>query len=205
MSAPLIVFPKSFPRPDAVRALIEFGMAHAPDGTEVHVKSRALRKTWHVDGFGVGFSTRAGAARAFPDREPYPRTDWGTYLCSARAYRDAGADEMCKLAPGSRWLVTMTIPTPEAYSSMSFPLEHVYPGKRDSSAPWPRIGFLSWEDDVVHTAAHEAQHLVQFVNGSSCSEIEAEEVACRRLREWRDLGAVDDGPPATLHCYAVTP
>ena len=182
---PTITFPKSFPRSDKVRELIEFGAAGAPEGTEIHVKSRPLRHTWHVEGFGVGFSTRAAAARAFPGREPYPLTDWGPYFTSGYAYVDAVNDEMTRLQPDSLWLFTLTIPTPEAYSANSWPYDHVYPGKRSSSAPWPHLHLSCWQEDVVSAAAHEAQHLVQFRDGLPHSEMEAEEAALDRLREWQ--------------------
>lgn len=172
----IITIPKSCRHDhDELRALITAGFVDAPDNVEVHVKSRARRMVWEAfsDGHTIRSNRRRDDGRTW---HRVPALPEHPVLCSGRAY--AGVPDIGRVSPRIRWLVTLTIPTPDAYATNTWPHEHVYPGKRDSSAPWPRAMFEGWRDDVLHTAAHEARHVHQFANGFSCSEMDAERYAC---------------------------
>lgn len=177
--SPHITIPKSCRHDHAeLTALIVAGFVDAPDGVEVHVKSRQRRMVWEAfsDGHTIRSNRRRSDGRTW---HRVPALPDHPVLCSGYAYQ--GIPDMARVAPGARYLVTLTIPTPAAYASNTWPHEHVYPGKRESSAPWPRAMLLRWQDDVLHTAAHEARHVRQFADGFSCSEMDAEDYACSIL------------------------
>lgn len=197
---------------DELRDLIGFGMAELDESTEVHVKARNVRFRYEVSyrkpkELGGGF-VRAGGARSvlverFGAENVRRLQDWGPYWCSGLAYH--GVPGIARVERGTLQLVTLTIPNPAAYACNTFPFEHVYPGKRASSAPWPRASFVEWRDDVVHTSAHEARHVLQHMNGEPTGEMEAERYACERLMWWRltQPGKIGDHHPFLTICDAA--
>lgn len=179
MSEPRITIPKSVKHDhDHLRRLLLIGMAELYDDVEVHVKARNVRYRYEcsIPGRNHG-GHRASLVQRYGAENVRRVTDWGPYLCSGVAYH--GIPGIARVEPGTKWLVTLTIPNPEAYGCNTWPMVHVYPGK--TSAAWPRCTFERWEDDVVHTAAHEARHVLQFQAGDPCSEVDAEKYAERAL------------------------
>lgn len=83
------------------------------------------------------------------------------------------------MAPGTRWLVTIHMPTT--------PAEHVYPQTHTDhrAISMPEITVGDWREHLLSVAAHEAFHLIQFQRGWSASEVEAERHARRMIARWR--------------------
>lgn len=192
-----IVIPKTCPHDhDQLRDLIAYAMDEA-ESVEVHVKSRHPKYVWkwreNLTAYGSDGTVVHGRGDVTSNRKPAdlsPRdaatlrrvVHHDAYWCSGRAY--GGIPGMANVSPSVRYLVTLTIPTPDAYDVNVFPYDHVYPGKRSSSRDWPHALFERWEHDVVHTAAHEARHVIQFATGAPGSEMDAERYARERLAAW---------------------
>lgn len=204
MNAPRIFITKSVKHDHAaLRELILFGMHELDDETEIHVKARNVKHRHEVTyrrpaELGGGL-VRAGGPRSvlierYGKENVRKVTDWGPYWCTGVAYW--GVPAMASVEHCTQQLVTLTVPNPAAYACNTFPHGHVYPGKERSSAPWPRTTFTRWEHDVIHTAAHEARHVLQYMRNESRGEMEAERYALCRLVEWK-LNA--DGPIANDH------
>lgn len=67
---------------------------------------------------------------------------------------------------------------------------HPYGGKGS-----PLIEMRDWREGLVALAAHEFEHIRQFDNGLSRSEVQAEKVAAKRLAEYRKMRAERPGRP----------
>lgn len=97
---------------------------------------------------------------------------------SGSAYRGPAGNVL----GSARYLITMRIPN----ECGPFPVfDRCYPGKNESTAKWPRYDFHSWQECLVHLAAHEGAHTRQTDEGRSHSEMDAERRATAVLRKWR--------------------
>jgi hypothetical protein len=96
-------------------------------------------------------------------------------------------------APRSaRWLVTIRIGI-----ETEFPFDNVwaYPKRRGGKTVLvqhayggigsPKIVYNDWREGLVGVAAHELNHVRQFMNGSPRSEVRCERAALRVLQAWR--------------------
>ncbi len=82
----------------------------------------------------------------------------------------------------ARALISIRIPRPNNHRLPRYGETY---HNRPSRADWPVYDVLSWQDDVVFLAAHEARHIVQFHDRLTCSEIDCERRAKATLRAWR--------------------
>jgi hypothetical protein len=152
---------------------------------EIHVRAARPQRAWRVR--LAGGRTRSFARRkdavAFRDRHggeltahDRVRHTWIT----GRAYD--GVPSIARVATGIRYLVTLRVPVDrDGLPSGRYP--RVWRYARYATAPSER--FADWQEEVVHAAAHEGRHVVQFATGLSRSEIDAEHAACAVLAQWR--------------------
>ena len=87
--------------------------------------------------------------------------------------------------PSVQSLVTLRIPTPYA---MTYPRlgVHYYRDEAEPRSPrWPVYDLRSWEEELLHLAAHEFQHVFQFATDSPISEIEAERMGADAVDHFR--------------------
>lgn len=140
---------------DEIRRLVEQGFEGVfADDVEVHVKAR-------------GVVRHAGRAR--------PR---GRGF-SGRAYR--GVPGIARVAPGCAYLVTMLIPAaPDAPTAHRYPYRWEHARSRRTGP----LVFESWQQELLHLAAHEARHIHQFRYARPASEADAEAWARARLDAW---------------------
>lgn len=168
---------------------------------EVHVKARSARQRvqWflpcscrtsgqinrpvagavlgHLDRSRVG-TLRACRRDRDPDevvRVPHPaRRDW-----SGRAY--SAVPSIANVRRGARYLVVVRGPGDpwnDPYPRMS----HYHRAKSAGA-----IELRSWQDEVLHLAAHEARHVWQFRTDAPRSEVDAECFAQQVLRRPKAL------------------
>lgn len=95
---------------------------------------------------------------------------------SGVAYLDKPSDAL----RSSAQVVTLSIPNGDP-TTLRYPRAWSYPGLVRA----PGCVYQDWQEELVHTAAHEAAHVRQFRRGRPCSEVEAERIAVRRLAAWR--------------------
>jgi hypothetical protein len=99
---------------------------------------------------------------------------------SGRAYR--GVPRVGRVAPGVAYLVTVLMPAaPDAHTARRYPYRWRYARFRRAEP----ITLRSWQEDLVHLAAHEARHIHQYRFGLPASELDAERWAAGRLAAWR--------------------
>jgi hypothetical protein len=99
---------------------------------------------------------------------------------SGRAYR--GVPRVGRVAPGVAYLVTLLMPaSADAPTARGYPYSWRYARFRRAEP----ITLRSWQEDLVHLAAHEARHIHQYRFRLSASELDAERWAAGRLEVWR--------------------
>lgn len=83
--------------------------------------------------------------------------------------------------PGAEVVVTISLPFAGDVNRVAYPWSWSYPGLKRA----PLVTFGSWQEELVHVAAHEAHHVRQYRRAGVQSEIAAERTAGRRLTAWR--------------------
>lgn len=168
--------------PDRVRPLIRRAFDRqdaAGRDVEVHVSRAEHRRVlWEVgcDGcgrpgnwvFGHRARTRKAARAACGNRaEPTKTVEDlpASVLFSGAAW--SGLPARARVAPATRWLVTLKLPDPDVGG---FPYEWIYHAAK--TAIHPVIG--SWDEALVYLAGHEARHVRQFIARLPQSEVDAE-------------------------------
>lgn len=192
---------------DAIRRIVRQGFDEI-DGpeVEVHVKALAPRVRWLVRcddvmcavnldqgkypqrwrGLagktrierGHVASTRAGALMCHGDEGDVVRcVDDRATDFSGRAYRRLPT--RARVNPRTRWLVTLK--TPLDLSDSPYPYRWIYHRAKTAGS----VELRSWREHLLHLAAHEARHLVQYRDGLPASEVDAECWARATLRRHR--------------------
>lgn len=190
---------------EEVRHILGDAFAQAPPGVEIHVKARRPRVTWRAvcnlpdclpvnwsDSYATGhwFTRRRDIERlvALGRHGPVERVVSPAGF-SGRAY--SGVPRMASVASGTRFLVTLHIPTDPARYAGPYPAVRKYPGLKTA----PPIPVHCWREELFALGAHEAFHIHQFVTGARVSEIDAEKAALRALGDWRAPGLEPEAPP----------
>lgn len=104
----------------------------------------------------------------------------GTEVYDARGRAYPGVPDGARVSMRTRYLVVLKVADHEAPTR--FPHEWLY-HRAKTAGP---VTFRSWREELFHLAAHEARHVVQFIEGLPCSEVDAEEWAHGSLRSWRE-------------------
>jgi hypothetical protein len=87
-----------------------------------------------------------------------------------------------RVGPGVAYLVTVLMPaSPDAATARGYPYHWRYARFRRAEP----IMLRSWQEDLVHLAAHEARHIHQYRFGLPASELDSERWAAGRLKVWR--------------------
>jgi hypothetical protein len=195
-----------------IRALVQDGFADVLDAdVEVHVKARGLRRSFVVlcdrsrcplphnyrartgtgepPGRGHHFAASLGRAEAIARRHRSPllrRVAPRGRGFSGRAYN--GVPGIARVGDGVRFLVTIMMPAaPDAPTARRYPYRWRY-ARYVRARP---VLLQSWQEELVHLAAHEARHVAQFRAGRPASELDAEAWAAAVLADW-------DGAPNPL-------
>lgn len=99
----------------------------------------------------------------------------GEYL----GYTYWGVPTPSRVARTTRQLVTIRIPRDP--TRRTYPHTWSYPGLKTA----PKVTFASWQEELLHLSAHEANHVRQHRNGRSRSEIRCERWALKQLDRYR--------------------
>jgi hypothetical protein len=161
-------------------------------GTEVHVRSTSPKPLWvPVDEAGHAVTIKQRGKRyrytatrrlalSQPGAVAARKELHGRSCVTGRAYD--GVPAIARVAPGTRRLVTLTLPSPDGLALRDWPWVRVYAGR--DPGRWPNLVVGDWLDDLYATAAHEAAHVRQFEEHRPHSEREAEEIAAAALTAW---------------------
>lgn len=168
---------------DEILQLVRAGFKGTNDKlVEVHVKGRAPKVSWFVirpDGarYGAGYKRTAEKYAA-----AHPGATLERHVQIQKAFSGVaywGIPSIANVSKGTRYLVTLTIPTDPTV--IDYPLQWGYAQYKTA----PEITLNSWQEHLVHLAAHEANHIRQYKNGRPHSEIQCERWALKVLEEWR--------------------
>jgi hypothetical protein len=184
-----------------IRRLVGEGFADVSAGdVEVHVKARGSVQSFVVlcdrrrcglehnyrardGGRGHHFLSSVRDAERIAQRHGSPlerRVRPRGHGFSGRAYR--GVPRIGRVAPGVAYLVTVLMPSaPDAPTARRYPYRWRYARFRRAEP----VMLRSWQEDLVHLAAHEARHIHQYRFGLPASELDAERWAAGRLEAWR--------------------
>lgn len=174
---------------DRAAGAVRFGLVHGAGqyaaAVEVHVKASRPRRRWYVTG-GPGRAraySRRRDAIAHADRHGgvvEARDVSAQRWTTGRAYD--GVPSIARVAAGVRYLVTLKVPVGrDGAPGGRYPRTWRYAAYRRA----PEATFASWEEELVHAAAHEGRHIWQFATGAPRSEVDAERAACAVLDAWR--------------------
>jgi len=195
----------------ALRAGIDIGFEDVDhDDVEVHVRSRPprvhwtahyrtpvtqlapeLRRQWLAGHPGSDSAPVAEAYRRRRDAAAAAERMNGTLRrhvdqrlgerMSALAYYEL--PPVARVAPGTRYLVTMRIPpNPE---DLAYPHQLQYRRRGVAMPTAPVVQVADWLEELVHLAAHEARHVAQFRLGLAKSEVDAERWAAAMVDRFR--------------------
>lgn len=188
---------------DLIRALVRYGFDELNDSTvEVHVK--AARP--HVEWVGIcrdadkcqgargvrifdAIPAHVHRTKRFVEGAPCRPSAHKVVTprlrnFSGRAY--GGVPSVANVANGTKWLVTLTIPTRP--QDATFPYVWHYHTRAKTAG---EIELQSWQEQLVHLAAHEHRHVVQFARNLPGSEVDAETYAHSVVRRFRQERARD--------------
>ena len=196
-----------------LRALIDVGFADVDHhDVEIHVRSRPPRVRWAVHYRSPvaelppelrrrWLASHPGTASVPTTRDYRRRRDavaaaarlGGTLRrhvddrlrerMSACAYYSL--PDVARVAPETRFLVTMRLP--RHLEHLPYPEQLQY---RRGGVPMPTAPLVQvhdWLEELVHLAAHEARHVMQFRLGLTKSEVDAERWAATALERHRSL------------------
>ena len=62
----------------------------------------------------------------------------------------------------------------------------------------PRLEVHNWQEALIHIAAHELTHLMQYRRSKRYSELDAQIIGNNRVKEWRKKNIAADTPTKTL-------
>ena len=96
-----------------------------------------------------------------------------------------GIPSMSSVDPSVQSLVTLRIPTPYAMTYPRLGVHYYRSEEQPRSARWPVYDLRSWDEELLHLAAHEFQHVFQFATGNPISEVEAERMAADAVDHFR--------------------
>lgn len=138
--------------------------------TEVHVKqsARLAHGSRNSGSHMTGMAYYWYRDRANGDRRPgglAPQTGAG----------------MVRVQPGTRYLVTLKLT--KNFAAGVYPYTRKYWRLKTA----PEYTVYTWLEELVHLAAHEFNHIAQYVNGWQHSEIHCEQVALDALHKARRL------------------
>lgn len=151
---------------------------------EVHVKGRPPTVTWRAlclghcprinwtpeeGGRGHEATRRTNLLGMMGDRRhaPITRVENAHSGMAGRAF--GWVPYEARVAKGTRWLVTLKIPHDPRLGT--YPRTWTY---KKQAGP---MTYETWQERLVHVAAHEARHILQFKRGEPRSEVVAEEWA----------------------------
>lgn len=119
------------------------------------------------------------------------RVAWARDTVGGRTFSVAPGDRrgVLRLARGARFLVTLQIPVRLDRAS-AYPRSIVY----KKTVP---VSVASWQEELLHVAAHEARHVWQHLNHKPRSEVDAERWALAAVAEARAEAALLPPPAAT--------
>lgn len=184
---------------DDVRDLVTTGFGgRVPADVEIHVRARSPRTSWAVLCAGAcpqPTNYRAGRHRGHQDRHrdtalqlagdtPHlhpQRLVTPSHGFSGRTYPRLPA--AARVAPGIRFLVTLTIPIDPAPAATGVVYPRAARYRRYATAP--NVVLSDWREELLHLTAHEARHVDQIRHQRPRSEIDAERAAHARLAAWR--------------------
>lgn len=180
---------------DLVRALVRYGFDELNGrDVEVHVKAARPRVDWIMlcrnpdcrrnyadsDGNrGHWYGTRKAALSACKTpAEAHKVVTPRLRNFSGSAYPSLPG--VARVAPDTRWLVTLVIPTRP--QDATYPYTWSYHTRAKTAGD---IELHSWQEHLVHLAAHEHRHVVQFARDLPKSEVDAETYAHSVIRRFR--------------------
>jgi hypothetical protein len=192
---------------DVIRRLVELEFADAGEGLAVHVKAVRPQPRWFLP-----CQREACRPNVDLDRDPKYGRDAAEHLGFRRGHLHRtrrvarGWHDDAYIADVRRW-VEHRRPCGSAYNGVPLPHARPLPGVQRLATirmtlhpeqltypyvwRYPRlktsgqVTYTSWQEELLHTLAHEARHIVQYRDQLPASEVDAELHAHRRLERWR--------------------